>query len=235
MPAVLLTVSETLNGAAVSDALNGGGLGIDYGSILNKSYGPLGAGGPADNSGFQAAYVRHDGANPITNLRTMINQFGTLTGFTYGGAESPSDDFTTLKNLANASGDSKNNADGLSGGVWIDMDSDGATINQFDYANNGFSDSGGSEGGNDTVRKYGDALNEGIDINSAFPVKAAAMVYDSGGESQPSAPVDEQVGEASNSVLGDNFKAKLRGYLPENFDKSGVIQFEWVLIYAFSS
>ena len=235
MAIVLLTVSETLNGAAVADALNGGGAGIDMGSILNKSYGPLGAGGPSDNSGYQAAYVRHDGAAPITNLRTMIQQYGSLTGFSYGGANSPAADFAALKSLANASGNSKNNADGLSGGLWIDMDSDSATINQFDYASNGYEAAGGSQGGNDTVRKYGDNLSEGVSINSAFPVKASAMVYDSGGESQPSAPVDEQVGEASNSVLGDNFKAKLRGYLPDNYAESGVVQFEWVLLYAFSS
>jgi len=235
MPAVLITVSESLNGTLVADLLNGGGSGVDMGSITNNSYGPIGPGGPSDNSGAKNIYARHDGANPITNMRTMIRPFGGITGFTYGGSESPNDDMTTLKNLANISGDSKNNANGLSGGVWIDMDADVASINQFDFANNGFDSVGGSNGGNDTVRKYGDNLIDGVTLEEAFPVKADAMVYNSGGETVASAPVDEQLGEAGNSVLGDNFKAKLRAYLPDNFDKSGVLQFEFVIVYAFTT
>jgi len=235
MPAILLTVSESINGAVVSDLLNGGGAGIDMGSILNNSYGPLGPGGPSDNSGAQNAYVRHNGVNPITNFRTMIRPFGQITGFSYAGAESPNDDFTQLKNLGNASGDSKNNADGLSGGVWIDMDADVASINAFDFSNNGFDSVGGSKGGNDSVRKFGDNLIDGVTLEESFPIKGSAMVYDSGGETVASAPVDEQLGESGNTVLGDNFKAKIRAYLPDNFDKSGVLQFEWVLVYAFTT
>jgi len=117
MVAVLLTVSESINGSPLNDGLNGGGLGIDMGAIINNSYGPGGAGAPSDNSGSQAIYVRHDGTLPITNMRTMIRPFGTITGFAYGGAEDPTTDFATLKALANASGDSKNNGDGLSGGI----------------------------------------------------------------------------------------------------------------------
>ena len=39
--AVTLVVSESLNGAAFSDALEGGGTGIDLGSVINGQYTPI--------------------------------------------------------------------------------------------------------------------------------------------------------------------------------------------------
>ena len=56
--AVLLTVSETINGAAFSDALAGGGIGIDLGSVITGQYTPI-ISQPA-NSGQQDIFIRHD-------------------------------------------------------------------------------------------------------------------------------------------------------------------------------
>ena len=39
--AVTLTVSESIDGAAVSDALSGGGTGVDLGSVINGSFTPV--------------------------------------------------------------------------------------------------------------------------------------------------------------------------------------------------
>ena len=146
------------------------------------------------------------------------------TGFTYGGADSSAGDNTTIISLGNASGSSKNNADGLSGGLWIDMDADASSVNQFDQAN--FPS---------FVKIYGDSLTDGIDLNSAFPLITDAMVYDAPGETLASAPVAGQIGKANDTVLGDNAKVKLRIYLPDAYVDGGIVQWEWVIAYSFTS
>ena len=103
---VSLTVSETISGSAVADSLAGGGTGVDLGSVVNNSYGPITL--KADNTGRQNLFVRHDAVtDPITDVKTFMQQFGTGTGFTYGGASTAALDYTSLKSLANASGNSK--------------------------------------------------------------------------------------------------------------------------------
>ena len=221
--AVLLTISETLDGAAVSDALAGGGTGVDFGSVVDNQFAPL-----IDktlNTGAKTLYISHDATiDPITDVKTFIQEYGTGTGFTYGGADTAANDNTTLKGLGNSSGSSKNNADGLSGGLWIDMDADSSTTNQFDQATFPL-----------LVKIYGDGLTDGIDLASAFPLVTDAMVYNAPGETLASAPVAGQIGLAADTVLGDAAKTKLRIYLPAAFSDGGILQWEWVIAYSFTA
>lgn len=227
--AVLLTVSETLDGAAVTDALAGGGTGVDLGSVVNNQYAPITD--KASNTGAMDLYIRHDaGIDPITEVGTFIQEYGVGTGFTYGGANTAADDYTSMKNLGNSSGGSKNNADGNSGGLWIDMNWDVSTVNQFDWTTNGI-----GQGGDDSVAIYGDNLTDGIDLASAFTMDAAAMVVDSTGETAASAPVDGTIGKALDTVYGTNAHCKLRAYLPDSHSTGGVHQWEWVIKYSFTA
>lgn len=221
--AVLLTISETLNGAAVVDALAGGGTGVDFGSVVNNQFAPLVD--KATNNGAKILYIRNDAiVDPITDVKTFIQEYGTGTGFSYAGADSAANDFTTLKNLGNASGSSKNNGDGLSGGIWVDMDADVSQTNQFDQATFPA-----------VVKIYGDSLTDGIDLASAFQMSSAAMVYDAPGETLAGAPVAGQIGKANDTSLGDNAKIRLRTYLPNSFTDGGIVQWEWVIAFSFTA
>jgi len=232
--AVALTVSETLDGAAVSDSLAGGGTGVDLGSVVTSSFAPL-VDKPT-NDGRQNIFIRHNGTEKITSVKTFMQTFGTGTGFTYGGADSAANDFTTMKNLANASGSSKNNNDGLSGGLWIDMDTDVTTTNQFDFATNG------PASGTDTVRIYGDGLTDGVDVASAFTMVDDAMVIDSdqsnGGDGTngfiPNGPVDGEIGDNGDTTLGDNAHVGLRIFVRSDTTNGGIVQWEWVIAYSFT-
>jgi len=220
---VLLTLSETLDGAAVADALAGGGTGVDLGSVVNNSYAPVIL--KSANTGAQNLYISHDAVlDPITDVKTFLQTYGVGTGFTYGGADTAANDFTTLKNLANASGSSKNNGDGLSGGLWIDMDWDASTTNQFDQA--GFPT---------VVKIYGDGLTDGISLASAFALHTAAMVYAAPAETSASSPVTGQIGKAADTVLGDAAHVKLRIYVPNAYSNGGIVQWEVVTSYSFTS
>lgn len=221
---VTLTVSETLNGAGVSDALAGGGTGIDLGAVVNNQYAPIID--KSANTGAQNAFIRHDATiDPITSVKTFIQQYGVGTGFTYGGARTAALDYTSMKNLGNNSGSSKNNADGLSGGLWIDMDWNASAANQFDQASFPL-----------LVKIFGDNLTDGIDLASAFALKSDAMVYDNlGVETSGSAPVEGQIGKSGDTVLGDNGHVKLRIYLPGSHADGGIHQCEFVIGYAYTS
>jgi hypothetical protein len=220
---VLLTLSETLDGSAVADALAGGGTGVDLGSVQNNSYAPVIS--AAGNTGAQNLFISHNAViDPITAVGTFMQTYGVGTGFTYGGADSAANDFVSMKNLANASGSSKNNANGLSGGLWIDMDWDASTTNQFDQAT--FPS---------VVKIYGDGLTDGISLASAFTLKAAALVYNLPGETAASSPVDGQIGKAADTVLGDAAHVKLRIYVPLAYSTGGIFQWEWVVKYSFTA
>jgi hypothetical protein len=225
--AVNLTVSKTINGSAVSDSLAGGGTGVDLGSCVNNQYAPLT--NKTANTGKQDIYVRHNATiDPITAFSIYIQQFGTGTGFTYGGAATAAGDFTTLTGLGNSSGSSKNNADGLSGGLWMEMDAFVATANQFDQSSRPtyvkiFGDNGGSAG-------------DGVSLTSAFTVKGAAMVRDaSGTETAASAAVDGKIGKSGDTVLGDNAHLAFRMYLPNSHPDGGILQWETVFSYSFTA
>ncbi len=221
--AVTLTVSESIDGAAVTDALSGGGTGVDFGSVINGSFAPV-----IDkvlNQGEQSLYIRHDaGIDPITDVGFFLQTFGVGTGFSYGGAQSAATDFTTLKSLGSASGSSKNNADGLSGGIWIDMDFDSNDSTRFDITN--FPS---------LVKIHGDNGTDGQDLASAFSLVTDAMVFDAPGETVASSPVAGQIGKAGDTALGTNAHINLRIYIPTTHPDGGIIQWEWVIKYSLTA
>lgn len=246
--AVALTVSETLDGSAVADVLASPGpvnTGVDHGAVVNGSYAPITA--KTDNTGRKDLFIRHDAAiDPITDVKTFIQEYGSGTGYGYGGANTAAGDYAVLKALGNTSGSSKNNADGNSGGLWIDMnavlaDTIGST--QFDFAVNGIDSVGGTQGGDDTVRIYGDNLVDGVDIGSAFTMKAEAMVLDTdqgqGGDATngyvPTAPQDGQIGIDGDTALGDNAHIKLRIYVRSDTTDGGIHQWEHVIAFSYTA
>lgn len=249
---VSLTISETLDGPAVNDVLATPGpdnRGVDFGNVINGAYAPLT--NKSDNTGRKDLFIRHDAVvDPVTNFKTGIQEYGVGTGFGYAGADSAPNDFSNkLKAQGNTSGSSKNNADGNSGGLWIDMNAllaDTPASAQFDHATNGIN-SAGSNGGDDTVRIYGDenqdGLIEGGDLTKTFQVVSEAMVIDAdqaqgGGATNgwiPTGPVDGNIGKDGDTVLGDNAHIKLRVYARSDSIDGGIVQFEYVFIYSFTS
>lgn len=220
---VSLTISETLDGAALSDSLAGGGTGVDFGSVVNNSFAPVVD--KTANTGRQDFYISHNATiDPITNLKVHIEAYGARTGFTYGGARTAALDYTAIKAMGQSSGSSKNNADGLSSGVWMDMDADSIAASQFDQA------ARPSE-----VKIFGDNGTDGIDLASAFLIGTMAMVYNNSGEQNASAPVAGSIGVAGNTVLGDAAHVKSRIYLADAFAEGGIYQWEFVWSYSFTA
>lgn len=221
---VALIISETLDGSAVADSLQGGGNGVDLGPVSNNSYAPLTS--KVGNTGWEDLYIQTDATvDPVTSVKTFVQQYGVGTGFTYGGNASAAADYASLKSLGNASGSSKNNSDGLSGGLWIDMDWDAATANKFDQAN--FPT---------VVKIYGDNLTDGTTLVTAFTVKSAAMVYNNTGvETAAGSPVDGSIGKSGDVTLGDAAHVALRIYLPDSHTTGGYMQFEWVTVFSYTA
>jgi len=149
--AVLLTVSETLNGTAFNDDLEGpDGIGIDLGSCINGQYAPI-ISQPA-NTGHKNVFIRHDAVvDPITDVKTFLQQFGVGTGFTYGGANSAATDLT-------------NDEKGM--GLSVKYAMEGAAVKaQFIQA----SDVGGTSGADAT------AITLGYDMNLSARTTAYAL------------------------------------------------------------
>lgn len=226
--AVTLTISETLDGAEVSDTLLDGGdpgtyLGVDFGLVVNNQYAPLTD--KALNTGHQDLYLHHDGTNEITDVKVYLGDYTIETGNPYGGARTSADDYAAIKTLGQNSGSSKNNSDGNSGGIWLDMDADATTTNQFDQAN--FPT---------LVKIFGDNGTDGIDAASAYTLAADAMVYDNTGESIPSAPVAGTIGASTQgATLGDNAHLKSRVYIPASYTEGGYYQFAMVFLFSATS
>lgn len=225
--AVTLTISETLNGADLGDTLLDGGdpgtyAGADLGLVINNQYAPVTD--KALNTGHQDIYLHHDGANLISDVKVYLGDYVIETGNPYGGARTSAGDYSQLKTLGQGSGSSKNNADGNSGGLWLDMDADATTTNQFDQAN--FPS---------LVKIFGDGGTDGIDAPSVFTLAADAMVYDNTGETVASAPVAGTIGESGNSVNGDNAHLKTRIYIPATFTEGGYYQVAMVFLFSATS
>jgi hypothetical protein len=219
--AVNLTMSETLNGSAVADALAGGGTGVDMGQVAANNYSPLND--KTANTGRKDLYIRHDGVNEITSFSTYLQIFGTGTAFSYGGADSAANDYTNIVAEGAASGDSKNNADGLSSGIWLEFNAFVSDTNQFNIS------------GRPTEVFIFGRSNAGIDLANSIQVPAVAMVYDSGGETAAVTPVAGQIGASGDTVLGDNAHIKERVYVRNLFTGTGIMQIEEVFTYAFTS
>jgi hypothetical protein len=222
--AVSLTFSETLSGAALSDSLAGGGTGLDLGACSNNSYAPIVD--KSSNTGRQDLYVRHDATiDPITAVKFYLAQYGAESGYTYGGARTAAGDYTAIKNLGNASGSSKNNADGLSGGVWLDQRWNVTDANQFDKAT--FPTK---------VFIFGDNGTDGIDLASAFGLITDANVYDNSSvETAATTPVAGKIGKSGDTVLGDRAHLRLRIYLPASHVEGGIFQTELVTAFSYTA
>ena len=222
--AVNLSVSSVFTPTTpFADALLGGGTGIDFGTAVNGQWAPII--NKVANTGALDVYLSHDGINKITDFKTHIQEYGTATGFTYGGSDTAPNDFVTMRDQGNTSGSSKNNADGNSAGLWMEMDADVSAINFFDRASRPT-----------LVKVYGESLT-GIDLTTAFTIANDAMVYDSGGgtETVATSPVDGEVGASGDSVLGDRAHVYYRTMFPGSFTVGGTIQFEIVYTYSFTS
>lgn len=224
---VSLTVSASMGGTAYADALAGGDTGIDFGQVTNGAYTPL-VDQPT-NDGAQQIWVRHDAVvDPITDSGVFCQVF---TG-TYGGADSSANDFTTLKNMGFASaGSTANNSNGDWQGLAFEMDWDVVLATQFDPARIG---SGGGAGSNVFIIGDGVASStDGIDLSSAFTLKAAAMVYNSTGTpTAPTAAEDGKIGKSGDTTLGDNCKLLSRFYLNSAATTGGIMQFDIVFNYS---
>ncbi len=234
--AVSLTISETLDGTAIADSLSGGGTGTDLGQVTNGSFAPITP--PAtNNQGGQEWFIRHDATvDPITDVKLYIQEYGVGTGFTYGGpgTRSAAADLASLIALATASGGNKTNADGLSGGLWMEQEviTMISETNQFDQA-----------GRPSFVKIFGDAGTDGVDLASAFVINSAAMVIDSdqalGGNATagyiPTAPVAGEIGINGDTAKGDNAHLRFRVYTPSSFSDGGIFQVEIVVAYTFTA
>ena len=76
----------------------------------------------------------------------------------------------------------------------------------------------------------GDSLANGVDLH------VDACVYDNAGsEADASAPVTGKIGKSGDTALGDRAHVKLRYYLESAASAGGIIQWDWVLAYSYTS
>ena len=224
--AVALTISKVLNPPAqVSDALAGGGTGLDLGQVVNGQYVPII--NQSANTGHQNIFVSHDAViDPITDVKTYVDDF-TVTGFSYGGADSAANDIATL--IAKGQADNEataNNSDGLSSGFRIEH----AGINIAGLGASAFLPSRAQ------VDIYGNDGTDGIDLASAFPLHVDACVYNNAGsEVDATVPETGKIGVAGDTVLGDTAHVGVRFYLEGNAPDGGILQFAWVWAYSFTA
>ena len=222
---VLLTVSESVTGAEVSDVLAGGSTGLDFGQVTNGAYSPITL--QSANTGAQEIFVRHDAVtDPITNVKFYAAQYSG----TYGGANSAAADITTLLALGAAnSGTDKNNVDGLSRGLHIDMDWQVSNANQFLPTR----EASGQK------RIFGFDAGAGIDGSSlalGFPMHADAASYWNGAsEVDATTPVTGSIGKSTDTVLGNRGHFKARFYLNSGAVDGGILQWSTVVSYSFTS
>lgn len=218
---VSLTVSKTLGGSALADTLAGGSSGLDLGSVTNGAYSPITL--QSANTGAQDLFIRHGAlADPITNVKFYIAQ---MSG-SYGGADTAENDYTTLKGQGSSSANATaNNSNGLESGLRIDMDWQVSTGSQFTPSRA-------------QVKTFGrgGAGSDGTDLASAFDLHVDAMVKNnSGSEVDATTPVTGKIGKTGDAVLGDVAHIKKRFYLPTSAVDGGVLQWDFVIAYSFTS
>jgi hypothetical protein len=224
--AVNLTVSNTtITGSEASDALAGGSTGIDFGQVANGSYSPIIS--QTANTGAMDIFISHDATiDPITGLKFYVAQY---TG-SYGGANSASADLTKLLAYGAAdTGATKNNSDGNSQGLQIDMDWQVSSANQFDYTR----ETTGQK------RIFGKSYAGGLtgeDSAKAFTLHADAMSYYNGtAEVDASAPVAGKIGKSTDSVLGNCGHLKSRFYLNSAATDGGFLQAGLIVSYSYTA
>jgi hypothetical protein len=246
---LILSRTKSATPNEIADTLAGGGVGVDFGQVTNGSYsGVVNQPANTHNDAIALFYLRHDAiTDPITNLKFFIGEYN----LTYGGALSAAADFNGanhgLVGEGAASGVSKNNSDAnrTSSGLWMDMEWNASSANQFDYATrvNNVRIFGkalaGVTGSLATTNANGEDQNgkTGIDLDSGFLLSPDALIYSSDdvAETDASAPVKGYIGKNQDSVLGDYAKFRLRCYLRESYPDGGIIQFSFVTSYSFTS
>jgi hypothetical protein len=220
--AVTLIFSPTISGVSYANALEGGGQGISFGNVVNGEFAPMTS--KINNTGHMDVYLHHNAVTePVNNVVLFLQSYGTSTGFTYGGQRSAVSDFTQFLALGSVSGSYKNNLDGLSGGLWCDMDADASTVNQFDHAN--FPS---------LVKIFGKA-DAGSDLLNGIQIGADSLVYDSSGEQIATTPVAGSIGVPGDTVKGDNAHLKFRIYLPTSWEEGGNYQCELACAYRYTA
>jgi hypothetical protein len=224
--AVNLTVSNTtITGLEASDALAGGSTGIDFGQVANGSYSPIIS--QTANTGAMDIFISHDATiDPITGVKFYVAQY---TG-TYGGANSAAADLTKLLAYGAAdTGATKNNSDGNSQGLHIDMDWQVSSANQFDYTR----ETTGQK------RIFGKLYAGGLtgeDSAKAFTLHADAISYYNGtAEVDASAPVAGKIGKSTDSVLGNRGHLKSRFYLNSAATDGGFLQSGLIVSYSYTA
>lgn len=229
---VSLTVSKFLTdtgsdlGVPVSDALSGGGTGIDLGQVVNGAYAPI-ISQPA-NTGHQDIYFGHNATvDPITDCKTFIAQFSQ----TYGGppASSPAADIAELISQGQSDNElTANNSDGLSNGLRIEHD--GRQTANLSLGASAFLPSRAQ------VKIYGNNGTDGIDLASAFAVHVDAMAYNNAGsEVDAITPQTGKIGKIGDTTLGDRAHVALRFFLDTLAPDGGIIQWDYVFAYSFTA
>ena len=197
-------------------------VGFDIGAVGTGLYAPIVS--KAANTGYLDLYIRHDHTDTIHNVKTFISKIGLLSTYTYGGSDTAQNDYDNLVALGAASdvsANAKNNGNGTSGGLWVDMNflSDNST--RFDIANY-----------TNAVKIYGKD-NNGITFGSAYDIYADAMVMDVAGvETQATSRQTGKIGKEGDVGLGEAAHLKLRIYIPSSYNGAGgYIQGEFNVIY----
>jgi hypothetical protein len=224
--AVNLTVSNTtVIGPEASDALAGGSTGIDFGQVANGSYTPIIS--QTANTGAMDIFISHDAAiDPITGVKFYAAQY---TG-AYGGANSAGSDLTKLLDYGAAdTGATKNNSDGNSQGLHIDMDWQVSTANQFDYTRE-------TTGQKRIFGKLYSGGSDGSDSAKAFVLHQDALsYYDGTAEVDASAPAAGKIGKAADAVLGNRGHIKARFYLNSAATDGGFLQAAMIISYSYTA
>ena len=221
---VVVTISETIDGADCSDSLAGGDSGLDLGQVVNGSYTPIID--QTSNTGTQDLYIHHDAVNdPITDCGFYL----AIYSGTHGGVNSAGDNLATILALGAAdTGATKNNTDGNSRGLHIHMDWQANASTQFDYSYQ------------DTQRRiFGYDSGSGVDgssIDLKHPLHEDACSYwDTSTEADASAPVAGKIGKESDTVLGNRGHIKMRFYLESSATEGGILQWDTVFVYSYTS
>jgi hypothetical protein len=225
--AVTLTVSKTINGAQIADALAGGSAGWDIGQVSNTlGYAPYID--KLTNDGWANIFAHHNAVvDPITEVATYIGIFpGIYGGANPAGAAGDISDLIAM-GAADPAND-KNNAGGLSQGLRIDHAgiTIGANPDRFDPSTA-------------RVRIYGHdygAGNVGVDLASAVPLHTDALIWDNGGvATDASAPQTGVIGVTGDTVLGDTAWVGMRFYLNNLATEGGIMQFAWIWSYSYTA
>jgi hypothetical protein len=148
----------------------------------------------------------------------------------YGGADTAVNDYALLSSLgASDTGATKNNADGLSRGLHVDMDWQVTASSQFDYTR--------ETSGNKRIFGKTYSGKDGLSAANGFSLHADAMSYWNGStEVDASAPVTGSIGgSADTGTLGNRGHIKTRFYLHTGATQGGVFQWDTVINYAFTS